>query len=652
MYFSDNKFPRHRVRITMPSIDSYHKILSLLQSEQFNSRAPGDWLTEFASCFQTILSEGENEATVSELIDTLFKSRNIADGSLEALNLLTRYSSRKILAERVELPARQLELILGGLNFLNASTLMKYGKTKEATNCLQKECTKKFILTRYQISANCTTAEQLKDICAHEMGTTSMILRIGKDGDSVLKLLQPQYLDEHVMASALRDYGSRYSGSKGHVCEGLAPRIYEAGYGWINMEFLDGVTLRRLIDGDVAELRERFMDRAISRRAERTARKDFHQIMRQLFQDLLLALEKMGEKNVYHYDLSPTNIIVDRVGGIYKVRFIDFGVNNLLVRNVGYSGDLEEVQVYASEEVRDGNPNGVLSDLYSFGIMALEYCCGRKVSLDDLERGLDEVWLRMPDLAVVIDDCLTRRLEHRVLECRMDRGGSGIDSELNMTGVYRVLASRFLEACVRAEENGHSRWLGQVFNYQVLDQIFRLRVFSGNYVFRANVRNGGDGEWETDTWKLDLARNLCIIAVTLCVATVPMSMAFGELYSAGLVEELRRWFGLSKVESKLAWPGWVICVSFAMVAGNYYLNIFQSVDIYSSRLDGSSTGWRYALGRFWLRFNAVCFAGPILFALIVYPPAWPICLSCRPYFCRRKQFVRKDSRGESTQRPG
>jgi hypothetical protein len=62
-------------------------------------------------------------------------------------------------------------------------------------------------------------------------------------------------------------------------------------------------------------------------------------------------------------------------------------------------------------------------------------------------------------------------------------------------------------------------------------------------------------------------------------------------------------------------PGRIVALSFAIVASQYYLNIFSAITLRNV----SKTA------EFSMRLNAFCFAGPILWALVYRPKDWAIC---------------------------
>ena len=63
------------------------------------------------------------------------------------------------------------------------------------------------------------------------------------------------------------------------------------------------------------------------------------------------------------------------------------------------------------------------------------------------------------------------------------------------------------------------------------------------------------------------------------------------------------------------WPGYVVALSFAILASTYYQEIFGNVEVrsFSKKTE------------VWIRLNSFSFAGPILYTLLIDPKAWAIC---------------------------
>jgi serine/threonine protein kinase len=139
-------------------------------------------------------------------------------------------------------------------------------------------------------------------------------------------------------------------------------------YGWENLpdegpalvlEYIDGVTLLELA------------------RATLLSSDEIDEITSQI-QGGLRAIRELG---LYHGDLSPTNIMIDRRG---IVRLIDFAVTQ------GANGCVTATPPYISPEVWDGGATTASSDLFSLGLIRLDLRDG----LQNVPQGLDECRMR------------------------------------------------------------------------------------------------------------------------------------------------------------------------------------------------------------------------------------------------------------------
>jgi serine/threonine protein kinase/Tol biopolymer transport system component len=189
----------------------------------------------------------------------------------------------------------------------------------------------------------------------------------------------------------------------------------EGGRTFIAMEFLDGETLKQLM-----QQRPLSIARVIA-----------------IAIDVADALEAAHEKGIIHRDIKPANIFITKRG---NAKVLDFGLAKMMpVKELAAAGaDLEHQQLtdglgaalgtapYMSPEQALGRPVDTRTDLFSFGILLYEMCTGRSPFLGDTTGELLIAIVQQvqvtparlnPDvpvgLAQIIDRCLEKDRELR-----------------------------------------------------------------------------------------------------------------------------------------------------------------------------------------------------------------------------------------------
>jgi serine/threonine protein kinase len=180
----------------------------------------------------------------------------------------------------------------------------------------------------------------IKVLLSHLVGSSSMRTRFEREARIVARLRHPSIVTVH-------DFGALPS-----------------GHAYLVMEYLDGVTLRKVIagasPGDLDALGVLF--------------------------DAGLAIDAAHRAGVVHRDLKPENIVLIRDhDGALSPRVLDFGLAKLSgplgddevtmvqsAKSIGVVGTL----MYMAPEVLSGTPADALSDQYSLALIAYELLCG------------------------------------------------------------------------------------------------------------------------------------------------------------------------------------------------------------------------------------------------------------------------------------
>ena len=584
------------------------RLLNVLESID-DGKSDADGL--FRSLKEVIEDEHSRRNTIDDLVDFLIRYDRNVDSAVERLDSLVAAWTRLGEADRPGRIAEEARVFRGGLGFLIGSTCMLIGSTcrqddnrKRAEECFRDPDTVEFIHRIYRVPL-----EEMANILPYRFGTTSLVFLCGEDHRNVLKLLQLKYVEDETLTEPLAEYKSRYGRAP------TAPKVHECGSGWILMEFIEGETLREFVDGTIFTL----LNHGPDARSAGLGKEHIDKV-RIVATGLLSTLGALHERRQWHHDLTPSNILVtDRGAGI---RLIDFGVNNLLSRSSGNAREVSNAQAYASPEVIKGSPREQLSDVYSFGVILLECIVGTQVRMDDLQWHLDDAWVKVPDLAMVIDDCLTRDPERRALEYRSGSGGNGETGD-----IFGSMRSRIAAVLANLE--------AQVKRSQIME-IFAATVESAAYM-KATIKSVADRPddgfvWAMDHKTLDNWKRVCICAFCICALVVPTAIIFNDLDNWNTVQRLRGLLWIKDVSLIESLPGRLVCFSFALTATIYYVNIFQSLDIYVDDGDDPSDRKKYRSAKFWLRMNSFCFAVPILWAYVLDPRQWPFCAALGLFF--------------------
>jgi len=162
----------------------------------------------------------------------------------------------------------------------------------------------------------------------------------------------------------------------------VAPEIYEEsnGIGYLQMEVVDGLSLRELLDGShMEQVRARSTDEEWARFNDVIFRQENGKIMIQpgialyILRQVLRGLETLHEMGFIHSDVKPANIMIDRLG---YVKLIDYGRAMLANEKITL---LLGTPVYMAPEAHEERVARTYSDIYSLGLVGLEMLRGERL---------------------------------------------------------------------------------------------------------------------------------------------------------------------------------------------------------------------------------------------------------------------------------
>jgi serine/threonine protein kinase len=159
----------------------------------------------------------------------------------------------------------------------------------------------------------------------------------------------------------------------------VAPDIYEEynGIGYVQMECIDGVGLRYLLDGEHLERARQnctpeewasFTDVIFRIKDGRVAIQPG--VVIYIMRRVLRALESLHDTGYVHCDVKPANIMIDQLG---YVKLIDYGRATLVNEKVTY---LLGTPIYMAPEMHRREPSSIASDLFTAGMVILEMLRG------------------------------------------------------------------------------------------------------------------------------------------------------------------------------------------------------------------------------------------------------------------------------------
>jgi len=253
----------------------------------------------------------------------------------------------------------------------------------------------------------------------------------------------------------------------------VSRHIYEEeeGIGYIAMDAIDGVDLRRLMSRSFLKVVRplctpeewRLFSDSIFRVQEGSAVSLQTGIVVYVMRRALRSIEYLHSMSFLHADIKPDNIMIDRLG---TVRMIDFGRAVRVGESVSF---LLGSPLYMAPEIHQRKPGGIQSDIYSIGLVAIELLRGQRLTDDpDVdERGLLELKLTLPErLPALMPRHVTRNAElmdllQRCIAVDPDRRyAAAADAEVGSRGL-RVIEKQLVQAGLDTE---YGRDLGRLLS--------------------------------------------------------------------------------------------------------------------------------------------------------------------------------------------
>jgi eukaryotic-like serine/threonine-protein kinase len=166
-----------------------------------------------------------------------------------------------------------------------------------------------------------------------------------------LKVLHSRYLQDQDFIARFQREAEAAAGLQHPNIVGVYDRGQDDGVNYIAMRYVEGPTLKELIDRGLTP------EQAVA-------------LVRQVLEGARFA----HRNGIVHRDLKPQNVIVDEEG---KAVVTDFGIARAGVSEITQTGSVMGTPQYLSPEQAQGFEVTGVSDLYSIGVILYEALCGR-----------------------------------------------------------------------------------------------------------------------------------------------------------------------------------------------------------------------------------------------------------------------------------
>jgi serine/threonine-protein kinase len=168
-----------------------------------------------------------------------------------------------------------------------------------------------------------------------------------------LKVLYRRFAEDQEFVERFRREASSAAGLQHQHVVSVYDRGEWDGTYWIAMEYLEGRSLKRLIQDEGPLAPERAVDLTIQ---------------------ILRAARFAHRRGIIHRDLKPHNVIVDDED---RLKVTDFGIARAGASDMTQTGSIMGTAQYLSPEQAQGHAVSAQSDIYSIGIILYEMLTGR-----------------------------------------------------------------------------------------------------------------------------------------------------------------------------------------------------------------------------------------------------------------------------------
>jgi beta-lactam-binding protein with PASTA domain/predicted Ser/Thr protein kinase len=197
---------------------------------------------------------------------------------------------------------------------------------------------------RYRVLQRVGSGGMADVVCAED-------LQLGRN--VAIKLLHRRFAEDAEFVERFRREASSAAGLQHPNVVAVYDRGAWDGTYYIAMEYLEGRTLKRLVQEEAPLAADRAID---------------------LTTQILKAARFAHKRGIIHRDLKPHNVIVDGEG---RAKVTDFGIAKAGASDMTQTGSIMGTAQYLSPEQAQGHAVSAPSDLYSVGIILYEMLTGR-----------------------------------------------------------------------------------------------------------------------------------------------------------------------------------------------------------------------------------------------------------------------------------